>query len=132
MTTKPLLKLYKPKIAHFARLKNPRYLLYTLRELSGLFISIYVFLFAYQLSQLVWGPTAYQAITNLLQSPAFLAFDVVVLLFALLHAITWIDLNTLVIPPIKIGKMRIKHSMLLGAGILLWLIVSGVVAMLIL
>ena len=132
MTTKPPPKLYNPKIAHFTRLKNPRYLLYTLRELSGLFISIYVFLLVYQLSQLIWGPSAYQGITITLQSPAFLAFDVIVLLFALLHAITWIDLNTIVIPPIKIGKMRIKRSMLLAGGLLLWLVVSGIVAILIL
>ncbi len=90
-----------------------------------------MFIFAYQLSQLVWGPTTYQGITRTLQSPAFLAFDVVVLIFAMLHSITWIQLNILVVPT-KIGKIRLNRTLLLGGGIIAWLIVSGIVAMLIL
>lgn len=90
-----------------------------------------MFIFAYQLSQLVWGPIAYQGIANTLQSPAFLAFDVVVLIFALLHSITWIQLNILVVPT-KIGKIRLSRTLLLGGGIIAWLLVSGIVAMLIL
>ncbi len=90
-----------------------------------------MFIFAYQLSQLVWGPAVYQGLTSTLQSPPFLAFDVVVLIFALLHSITWIQLNILVIPT-KIGKIRLNRTLLLGGGILAWLVVSGIVAMLIL
>ena len=90
-----------------------------------------MFIFAYQLSQLVWGKTAYQELTNTLQSPAYIAFDTVVLLFALLHSITWIQLNILVLPT-KIGKIRLNRTLLLGGAILAWLVVSGIVAMLIL
>ena len=76
--------------------RNPRYTLYMLRELSSVFIALWSALFLVQLSRLRRGKDSYERFVVAQRSPGWMAFNLITLLFALLHAVTWFQLTGVV------------------------------------
>jgi len=95
-------KFYEEKQGIGWWISNKRYFTYAMRETAGLLMSIYVFLFIYELSQLQNGPTAHNAFRIFAQSPVMFIISVIILAFTLLHSVTWFHLTG------KIQKPKIK------------------------
>jgi fumarate reductase subunit C len=69
---------------------NGRYTLYMLRELSSVFNALWAVRLLMQLNQLRRGRDAYEAAVAAQRSPRQIAFNVITLLFALLHSVTFL------------------------------------------
>ena len=112
-------------------LKRPNYLLFMLRELSSVFVAIYVVWFLLLLRKLSEGPEAYAAFLDGLRSPLAILYHLVALAFALLHTITWFNLTPQAMP-IRRGEERVPASLIILPNYVAWLVVSAVLVWIVL
>ena len=94
-----------------------------LRELSSVFIALFLVVYLIQIYQLTKGSDAYIAFTQRLSSPGWILFHVVVLLFALYHSVTWFQ-STAVVLPIRLGERSVPRQMVTALHIGAWAAVS--------
>jgi fumarate reductase subunit C len=116
-------KLYHRKMPATWWLTNQSYFLFMLRELSSVFIAVFLVVYLCQLYQLSQGPDAYSAFTQKLSSPGWIFFHVVALLFALYHSITWFQSSAVVLP-LRIGERVIPRLTVTALHVVAWAIVS--------
>lgn len=130
---------YRPRLPWAWWRRNPRYAVYMLRELSSVFIAIWAALFLAQLNTLRQGREEYDDFVAAQRRPAWLAFNVVTFLFALLHAVTWFQLSGVVLSgmaqKVRVAGVRPTPQMLTSGnfagwaaaslGILLGLLLGG-------
>jgi fumarate reductase subunit C len=95
-----------------------------LRELSSVFVAIYVVWFLVLLRKLSEGPEAYAAFLEGLRSPLAILFHVVALAFALLHTITWFNLTPQAMP-IRRGEERVPAALIILPNYVAWFVVSA-------
>ncbi len=119
-------KLFHPTMPATWWLKKSIYLLFMLRELSSVFIAIFLVVFLVQVYQLTRGPEAYMAFARNLSSPGWVLFHVVALLFALFHSITWFQ-STAVVMPLRIGARELPRQLMTGLNIAALIAVSIVI-----
>jgi fumarate reductase subunit C len=122
-------KLYHPKMPRTWWLQKPAYLLFMLRELSSVFIAIFLIVFLVQIYQLTKGPDAYAAFVQKLGSPGWIVFHVVALLFAVYHSVTWFE-STAVVMPIKLGERDLPRNLVFALTLGAWIAVSAVILIL--
>ncbi len=95
-----------------------------LRELTSFFIAVFCLLYVYQLSVLASGNSAaYGNYLSLLKNPFMVLFNVVTLVFALYHSLTWFYLTGKV-QPIRIGKVTTTPLMALAVNTVLLAAIS--------
>ncbi|HEX9596271.1 MAG TPA: hypothetical protein VF982_05275 [Anaerolineales bacterium] len=112
-------------------LKRKPYLVFMLRELSSVFVAIYVVWFLLLLRKLSEGPEAYAAFLEGLRSPLAILYHFVALGFALLHTITWFNLTPQAMP-IRRGEERVPASMIILPNYIAWFVVSAVLVWIVL
>jgi fumarate reductase subunit C len=86
-----------------------------LREFSSVFIAAYMLVLLVLVMKVHHGPGAFSAFKDTLQSPWMIGFNVVALLFALLHTATWF----LAVPSalqLRIGEEKVPPRLLIGAA----------------
>ncbi len=112
--------------------KNSAYRLFMLRELSSVFVALFVLELLCFVSQVGQGEAAMDRFIESLDNPIYLIYHVVVLAFALLHSITWFNLTPKVMV-IRRGEERVPDVLVAGSNyvaclavsLLLWWIVRG-------
>ena len=119
-------KLYHPQMPATWWLKKPSYLLFMLRELSSVFIAIFLIVYLVQIYQLTRGPEAYVAFAQKLSSPGWVVFHFLALLFSLFHSITWFQ-STAVVMPLKIGARELPRQIMTGLNVAALIAVSIVI-----
>ena len=122
-------KLYYPRMPATWWLKKPSYFLFMLRELSSVFIAIFLVVFLVQIHQLTAGPDAYVVFIQKLRSPGWVIFHIVVLLFTLYHSITWFQ-STAVVLALKLGDREIPRALVTAFTIGAWIAISLIILML--
>lgn len=122
-------KLYYPKMSATWWLRKPSYFLFMLRELSSVFIAIFLIVFLTQIYQLTQGPEPYVAFSQKLSSPGWVIFHVVALLFAIYHSITWFQ-STAVVLPLRLGGREIAPAVITAFNIGAWIAISLVILIL--
>ena len=115
--------LYYPKLPATWWLRRPGYLRFMLRELSSVFVAIFLVVFLVQIHRLGQGPEAYAALLGMLRSPGWIAFHVLALAFALYHSITWFNL-TAVVQVVRFGERQVPPRLVAAANYVLWVVVS--------
>ena len=100
-----------------------------LRELSSLFIALFLVVYLVQIYQLTKGTEAYVAFTQRLSSPGWLVFHLVALLFALYHSFTWFQ-STAVVLPVRLGERSVPRQVVTALHIGAWAVVSLVILIL--
>ena len=118
--------LYYPKLPATWWLRRPNYIRFMFRELSSVFIAIFLVVFLVQIHQLGQGPEAYAAFVEKLRSPGWIAFHVVALAFALYHSVTWFNL-TAVVQVVRLGERQVPPRLVAAANFGLWAVVSLVI-----
>lgn len=111
-------------------LKRKPYFLFMLREISSVFIAVFLILLLVMINRLSQGPEAYESFLAGFRSPGAILFHVVVLAFALLHTITWFHLTPKAMA-IWRGEERLPGKVIIGSNYLAWILISGVVLWLI-
>lgn len=95
-------------------LKQPRYVRYMAREMSALFIGIYVLILMAGLFGLSRGEAAYEAFLESAEGPAGLTFAVITLVFAIYHTYTWFQVTPKAMP-LMIGRKRVPGTVIVAA-----------------
>jgi fumarate reductase subunit C len=122
-------KLFHRKMPATWWLTNQSYFLFMLRELSSVFIALFLVVYLCQIYQLSKGPDAYSAFTQKLSSPGWILFHFVALMFALYHSITWFQSSAVVLP-LRIGERTVSLPVVLALHVAAWLVVSLIVLVL--
>jgi succinate dehydrogenase subunit C len=104
-------------------LRKKSYFLFMLRELSSVFIALFLVVYLVQIYQLTKGPDAYIAFTQKLSSPGWILFHVVVLLFAVYHSVTWFQSSAVVLP-VRLGEHLVSRQTVTALHIVAWAVIS--------
>lgn len=118
--------LYYPKLPATWWLRRPNYVAFMLRELSSVFIAIFLVVLLVQINELPRGPAAFAAFQAKLRSPGWVLFHLVALAFALYHSITWFNL-TGVVQVVRVGEHQVPPRLVAGANYVAWAVVSLVI-----
>lgn len=118
--------LYYPKISSTWWLRHPSYFRFMMRELSSVFIAIFLVVFLVELHQLSRGPQAYAAFLETLRSPGWIVFHVVALAFAIYHSVTWLKLIG-VVQVVRVGERQVPPRLVAGGAFGAWAVVSLVI-----
>lgn len=102
------------------------YRLFMLRELSSVFLAAYVVVLLLLVSKVHDGRQAFSGIQQTLRSPGMLVFNSVVLLFALLHSVTWFQAVPKALP-LRRGETKVPPALLVGMHYVLMLVLSAAV-----
>ncbi len=100
-----------------------QYLKFILRELSSVFVALFVVETLFQLAALKNGPQAYLDFQSFLESPFVIALNVVALLFVMFHAITWFNLAPSAMP-VRLGGKRVPDFLVAAPSYVMWVAVS--------
>lgn len=122
-------KLYHRKMPATWWLKKQSYFLFMLRELSSVFIAIFLIVYLCQIYQLTQGPQAYIAFARKLSSPGWILFHLVALLFALYHSVTWFQSSAVVLQ-LRIGERLIPRPFVMALHVGAWAVISLAVSIL--
>ncbi len=114
---------YKPKLSPTWWLKSRNYFLFMMRELSSVFVAVFILLFLYQLSELAKGPEAYAACRSALTTPGFVVFYGVAFVFALYHTITWFKLMSR-IQIVRMGAFTVPPKLVTAGALVGFFLVS--------
>ena len=109
-------------------LKRRAYFLFILRELTSVTTAVYSILFMILLYQLSVGPQAYGTYLEFLATPGMIAFQMVVLIAALYHTVTWFGLLPNIIV-LRIGEYRVPSKLIVGANYVAWIAVSVLIVL---
>ncbi len=115
---------YRRKLPRSWWLRQGRYTNYMVREMTCVFIAAYTVLVLIGLYRLSQGPAAYDAFLEALQSPLGIAFHVAVLVFALIHTVTWFGLAPKAMP-LRLGEQAVPAGAIVVAHYAVWIVVSA-------
>jgi len=110
---------------------NRAYFIFMIRELTSVFIAIYLVLLLVLINRIAAGPDAYRAYLAFLATPGMLAFHIVALAAALFHSITWFTLAPKGLA-VRLGARRIPDAVIIGSNFAAWIVVSVLLAWIIL
>lgn len=116
---------YRPRLQWAWWTRNQHYTIYMLRELSSVFIALWSVRFLAQLNRLRRGDAAaYERSVEAQRNPGWIVFDVVTLLFALLHAVTWFQLTGVVMSgmarKVRLGSFRLSGREIAAGSFASW------------
>jgi fumarate reductase subunit C len=104
-------------------LRQPRYLAYMVRELTSLFVGLYSIFLVVALARLARGPAPWDAFLAAARSPWGIAFQLVCLLFAVYHSMTWFAVTPKAMPLMLKGE-PVAAGVIVGAHYVVWLVIS--------
>ena len=124
----------EPMKEHYVRpipktwfMRTTAYKLFMVRELTSVFLTIYLLFFLYLLERLGAGAEAFASLLEKMKSPVFLIFHLVALVAAIWHSVTWFN-STAKAMKIRTGETRVPDAAVsIGAGYLPWIVVSAFV-----
>jgi fumarate reductase subunit C len=122
-------KLYYRSMPATWWLQKRSYFLFMLRELSSVFIALFLIVYLVQIYQLSKGTEAYTAFTQRLSSPGWIVFHLVALLFAIYHSYTWFQ-STAVVLPLRFGERVVPRQVVTALHVAAWAVVSLIVLIL--
>jgi fumarate reductase subunit C len=122
---------YRKRVSVYWWLGQWRYLKFILREISSVFVAIFVVMTLLQLRALRNGPEAYARFEHWLQTPWAIALNLICFFFVLFHTITWFNLAPKAMA-IRMRGKRLPDFMIAAPNYAMWLAVSVGVAWLVL
>ncbi len=115
--------LYYPTLPTTWWLRRPNYFKFMMREMSSVFVAIFLVSLLVQVRRIGEGPEAYAAVLETLRSPGWIVFNVVALAFAIFHSVTWFNL-TGVVQVVRVGERQVPPPFVAGAAFAAWGVVS--------
>jgi len=112
-------RVYKPEMSRGWWLRRRHYFLYIVREFTSVPLALWLLWFLVEIQRASNGPKGYMPHS----SPAFVAFSVVCLGFALYHSITFLSLAGVIIH-VKVVPPRV----IVLSQFAMWLLASVVIA----
>ncbi len=116
--------VYKQPMSATWWLSTRNYFLFMLREISALFVALFVVSYLVGLYRLSQGEAQYMAYLESLQTPLACISFALILAFALYHTVTWFSLTPIVMV-VRVGSRVIPARLVLLTNYLAWLVLSG-------
>jgi len=123
-------RYYRQRVPLLWWVRRRSYAMFMLRELSSLFVALFVVELLLLVRAVAHGPTAYQGFLDTMANPAVIVINVVALAFVLLHAVTFANLT----PRAVVVRMRgrtVPPRAILAGVYLGWLLVTAFLAWLV-
>ena len=120
-------RLYRRRVSVWWWLESRAYTGFVLRELTSVFVALFALVTLSEIRSLARGPEAYARFLARLESPLFLVFHAVALLFVLFHSITWFNLAPKAMV-VRLGGKRMPDAFVAGSNYAAWLLLSAAVA----
>jgi fumarate reductase subunit C len=108
-------------------LRTGPYRRFAAREATAVFagaFSVILLLFVFALSR---GRHAYDGFVRWLQLPGIVVLSAVILVATVYHAGTWLRLTSHILV-VRLGRRVVPRTVVTGVLLVLWLVISGVVA----
>jgi fumarate reductase subunit C len=118
---------YRQRVSTYWWLERWAYMRFVLREMSSVFVALFVILTLIQIRAVQQGPAAYEALQEWLRSPWLLALNGVTLFFAVFHTVTWFNLAPRALV-VRVRGKRVPDLWIAAPNYLAWLAVSAAVA----
>ena len=115
---------YRPNVSVYWWMGQRQYLKFILRELSSVFVAIFVVETLFMLSALKSGPQAYADFQNTMASSLMIALNVICFLFVLFHTITWFNLAPSAMP-VRLGGKRVSAFLVAAPSYVAWIVISA-------
>ena len=122
---------YRKRVSTYWWLQRWEYLRFVLREISSVFVAVFVVELLFQIYALSRGPEVYAAFQGVLKSPIVIALNVFSFFFVIFHSITWFNLSARAMS-IRVGGKRVPGFMISGPNFAAWLVISAAIAWLLL
>ena len=120
-------KWYRPRIPIFWWVHKWEHVRFIARELTSVFVALFVLELLFQFRALVSGPEAYEAFLSWLKTPTSLILHTIAFLFAVFHSVTWFNLAPKALV-LKVGSKRIPNAVIVGVNYLSWGVLSAALA----
>ena len=117
---------YRERVSTYWWLWHWRYLKFVLREISSVFVALFVVMTLLQVRALAQGPEAYARFQEWLRSPLVLTTNAISFFFVVFHAITWFNLAPTAIV-VRLGGKRIPDLAIAAANYAAWVVASAVI-----
>ena len=122
---------YRAPVSTYWWLGRWPYLKFILREISSIFVALFVAITLGQICALAHGPQAYAEFQDWLRTPLLIALNLVSFLFVLFHTITWFNLTPKAMA-LRVKGQRVPDLLIAAPNYAAWLAVSAAVAWLLL
>lgn len=119
-------KLYYPQMPTAWWFKKWSYFLFLLREMTSVFIAVFLVVYLFQIYHITQGADAYGDFAGQFRSGGWIAFHVVALIFAVFHSLTWFKTAAVILSP-RVGGWVMPPWMVVALHIAAWLAVSAIV-----
>ena len=106
------------------------YLMFMLRELSSVFVALFVVEILFLVGAVAAGPSAYQRFLDTMANPAMIVLNVIALAFVLLHAVTFANLTPRAMV-VRVRGRKVPARAVLAGVYLGWLVVTAFLAWLV-
>lgn len=116
-------RVYKSEMSRGWWLRRRHYFLYIVREFTSVPLALWLLWFLVEIQRASNGPKGYMPHS----SPAFVAFSVVCLGFALYHSITFLSLAGVIIH-VKVAGKPVPSRLIVLSQFALWFLASVVIA----
>jgi fumarate reductase subunit C len=110
--------------------KRRSYTTFMLRELSSLFVALFVVELLLLVRAVASGPAAYDDFLNAMANPAMIVINLVALAFVLLHAVTFANLTPRAMV-VRVRGRTVPARAILAGVYLGWLLVTAFLAWLV-
>jgi fumarate reductase subunit C len=118
---------YRPRVSVYWWLGEWHYLKFILREISSVFVAVFVIETLLLIHAVRQGPAAHEHYLRCMRNPAILLLNVVSLFFVVFHTITWFNLAPSAMP-VRLGGKRVPEILVAAPSYVAWVVVSAVVA----
>ncbi len=119
----------QPYIRPFSKttwyMRNRRYKVYMLREMTCLLVGFYTFLTIFALAALAAGPDQWNDFLASQQNPAMIAFHAIALLYFLIYqTFAWFELAPTAMP-VQLGEKKLPGSIIVIGHYVAWAVLSA-------
>ena len=122
---------YRPHVSVYWWLGEWHYLKFILRELSSVFVAVFVIETLFLLSALRSGPEAYAHFQQCMRNPLLIGLNIISFFFVVFHTITWFNLAPSAMP-VRVQGKRLPEVLVAAPSYVAWAVVSGFVCWLVL
>jgi len=117
---------YRRRVSTYWWVGQRQYRKFILRELSSVFVAVFVVITLLQLRALRAGPEAYARFQHRMQGPALMVLCAISLFFVVFHTITWFNLAPRALA-LRIRGRRLPDFLVAAPNYIIWLVVSAAV-----
>lgn len=123
-------RYYQQRVPRLWWVRKRSYLTFMLRELSSVFVALFVVELLFLVGAVADGPSAYQGFLDTMANPAMIVLNVVALAFVLLHAVTFANLTPRAMV-VRVRGRKVPPRAVLAGVYLGWLVVTAFLAWLV-